>query len=88
MSRTGNKPIEIPSDVTVSLDGNKATVKGPKGELTQSFDEEMTIKVEDNQVTVTRPSDSKKHRSIHGTTRSLLSNMIEGVSKGCEKSLE
>ena len=67
---------------------NKATVKGPKGELTQSFDEEMTIKVEDNQVTVTRPSDSKKHRSIHGTTRSLLSNMIEGVSKGFEKSLE
>lgn len=88
MSRIGNKPIEIPSGVTVAKDGNKVTVKGPKGELTNTFHAEMIINIEDNTITVSRPSDAKDHRSMHGTTRSLLANMVEGVSKGFEKSLE
>lgn len=88
MSRIGKKPIEIPSGVTVTINGNTVTVKGPKGELTQSFNPDMDIKLEDNVLTVTRPSDSKEHRSLHGTTRSLLFNMVEGVSKGFEKTLE
>jgi large subunit ribosomal protein L6 len=88
MSRVGKKPIEIPSGVTVTVNGNTVTVKGPKGELTRTFHPDMTIKVEDNVITVTRPSDEKRHRALHGTTRSLLANMIEGVSKGYEKALE
>ncbi len=88
MSRIGKKPIEIPSGVTVTINGNTVTVKGPKGELTQSFNPDMDIKLEDNVLTVARPSDSKEHRSLHGTTRSLLFNMVEGVSKGFEKTLE
>ncbi len=88
MSRIGNKPIEIPSGVTVTIDNNTVTVKGPKGELTRTFHPDLTITQEENVITVTRPSDSKEHRMIHGTTRSLLANMIEGVSKGFEKSLE
>ncbi|MBB3870047.1 50S ribosomal protein L6 [Geobacillus sp. NFOSA3] len=88
MSRVGKKPIEIPSGVTVTVNGNTVTVKGPKGELTRTFHPDMTIKVEDNVITVTRPSDEKRHRALHGTTRSLLANMVEGVSKGYEKTLE
>ncbi|WP_033827274.1 50S ribosomal protein L6 [Bacillus andreraoultii] len=88
MSRIGKKPIEIPAGVTVTINDNNVTVKGPKGELTRKFNKELTISVEDNVLTVTRPSDSKEHRTIHGTTRALLSNMVEGVSKGFEKSLE
>lgn len=88
MSRIGNKPVEIPQGVTVTINGNVVTVKGPKGELTRSFNPEMEIKVEENTLTVARPSDSKEHRAIHGTTRSLIANMVEGVSKGFEKSLE
>ncbi|MFS0644918.1 50S ribosomal protein L6 [Siminovitchia sp. 179-K 8D1 HS] len=88
MSRIGKKPIEIPSGVTVTKDGNTVTVKGPKGELKNTFHQEMIINVEDNTITVVRPSDAKEHRSMHGTTRSLLANMVEGVSKGFEKSLE
>ena len=88
MSRIGNKPIEIPSGVTVTIDNNTVTVKGPKGELTRTFHPDLTITQEEKVITVTRPSDSKEHRMIHGTTRSLLANMIEGVSKGFEKSLE
>nr|WP_144924481.1 50S ribosomal protein L6 [Paenibacillus bovis] len=88
MSRIGKKPIEIPAGVTVTQNGNTVTVKGPKGELTNSFNAEMAINIEDNLITVTRPSDAKEHRSLHGTTRSLISNMVEGVSKGFEKSLE
>jgi large subunit ribosomal protein L6 len=88
MSRVGKKPIEIPSGVTVTVNGNTVTVKGPKGELTRTFHPDMTIKVEDNVITVTRPSDEKRHRALHGTTRSLLANMVEGVSKGYEKALE
>ncbi|MEN0647594.1 50S ribosomal protein L6 [Caldifermentibacillus hisashii] len=88
MSRIGKKPIEVPAGVTVTLNGNKVTVKGPKGELSREFNKDITITVEDNVVTVTRPSDSKEHRTVHGTTRAILANMVEGVSKGFEKSLE
>lgn len=88
MSRIGKKPIEIPAGVNVTLDGNKVTVKGPKGELTREFNKDLTISVEENVLTVTRPSDSKEHRTLHGTTRAILANMVEGVSKGFEKSLE
>lgn len=88
MSRIGNKPIEIPKDVTVTVNGNSVTVKGPKGELSKEFNNDMNIQMEENQLTVTRPSDSKEHRALHGTTRSLIANMIEDVSKGFEKSLE
>lgn len=88
MSRIGKKPIEIPSGVTVTAKNNVVTVKGPKGELTRTFSSDMGIHIEDNTVTVTRPSEAKEHRALHGTTRSLISNMVEGVSKGFEKSLE
>ncbi|WP_438313545.1 50S ribosomal protein L6 [Sporosarcina sp. FA9] len=89
MSRIGKKPIEVPADVTVTIaDGNVVTVKGPKGELTSSFNTDIKIEREDNVITLIRASESKEHRSMHGTTRSLLDNMVTGVSKGFEKSLE
>lgn len=88
MSRVGKKPIEIPTGVTVTLNGNVVTVKGPKGELTRTFNPDIEIKVEENIINVSRPSESKEHRALHGTTRALLSNMVEGVSKGFEKALE
>jgi large subunit ribosomal protein L6 len=88
MSRIGKKPIEIPAGVTVTVNGSEVTVKGPKGELSRSFSPDLTIVVEENVVTVTRPSDEKTHRSLHGTTRALISNMVEGVSTGFVKSLE
>jgi len=88
MSRIGKKPIEIPTGVTITINGDVVTVKGPKGELTRSFNSDIEIKVEENVINLSRPSESKEHRSIHGTSRSLLANMVEGVSKGFEKSLE
>ena len=88
MSRVGRKPVEIPAGVTVTLNGNTVTVKGPKGELTRTFHSDIEIKVEDNNVVVNRPSDAKLHRSLHGTTRAILANMVEGVSKGFERNLE
>ncbi|KML36694.1 50S ribosomal protein L6 [Cytobacillus firmus] len=88
MSRIGKKPIEIPTGVTVTNDNNTVTVKGPKGELTRSFNQDIEIKVEDNVINVSRPSDAKEHRALHGTTRALLANMVEGVSKGFERGLE
>lgn len=88
MSRIGKKPVEIPSGVTVTINGDTVTVKGPKGELIRSFNPDINITVEDNIIHVTRPSDSKNHRALHGTTRALLANMVDGVSKGFEKSLE
>ena len=88
MSRIGNKVITIPAGVEVNLDDNFATVKGPKGELKQQFDKDMTFNVEGNDITVVRPSDSKRHRTVHGTTRAILANMIEGVSTGFKKELE
>ncbi len=89
MSRVGKKPIEVPADVTVTIgQNNDVTVKGPKGELTRTFNADIKIELEGNVVTLTRPSESKDHRTIHGTTRALLANMVEGVSKGFERSLE
>lgn len=89
MSRVGKKPIEIPAGVTVTIAAdNNVIVKGPKGELTRSFNPEITITQEENVITLSRPSDSKEHRTIHGTTRAVLANMVEGVSKGFERGLE
>ncbi|MCT2536587.1 50S ribosomal protein L6 [Aquibacillus koreensis] len=88
MSRIGKSILEIPEGVEIKLDGNTVTVKGPKGELTRKFHDDMTIKIEDNVLTVERPSDNKEHRALHGTTRSLIGNMVEGVHKGYEKTLE
>jgi len=81
-------PIDVPSGVTVNIAGESVTVKGPKGELSRSLPTEMLINLEGSTLTVTRPSESKKHRAFHGLTRSLLANMVEGVSKGFEKTLE
>jgi len=88
MSRIGLKTIELPEGVEVKIDGNDVTVKGPKGELTRTLHGDMVIKVEDNTVNVERPNDLKATRSLHGTTRSLIANMVDGVSKGFEKKLE
>ena len=89
MSRIGRKPITVPAGVTVTLgDGNKLTVKGPLGTLEQSFNERMTIKVEGNVITVTRPTDEQEDRAIHGLTRTLINNMVVGVSEGYSKTLE
>ncbi|AST94058.1 50S ribosomal protein L6 [Sutcliffiella cohnii] len=88
MSRVGKKLIELPSGVTITNNNNTVTVKGPKGELTRTFSEDMVINVEENVITVTRPTDNKEHRALHGTTRALLANMVEGVSKGFERGLE
>ncbi|MGG1678320.1 50S ribosomal protein L6 [Neobacillus sp. NRS-1170] len=88
MSRVGKKPIEIPAGVTVTLNNNTVTVKGPKGELTRTFNPEIAITVEENIVTVARPSDVKEIRALHGTTRAVIANMVEGVSKGFERGLE
>ena len=88
MSRIGDKVITVPAGVEVSIVDNFATVKGPKGELKQQFDKDMTFNIEGNEITVVRPSDSKRHRTVHGTTRAILANMIEGVSAGFKKELE
>lgn len=89
MSRIGKRPIEVPENVTVTItDDNHVTVKGPKGELTNTFNADIKIEQEGNVITLTRPTESKEHRSIHGTTRSLLDNMVTGVSKGFERTLE
>lgn len=89
MSRVGKKPIEVPADVTVTIgDNNVVTVKGPKGELTRTFNKDITIVLEDNVVTLSRPSETKDHRTIHGTTRALLANMVLGTSQGFERTLE
>ena len=88
MSRIGRMPIPVPSGVKVTIDGNTVTVAGPKGELSRSLPTDMLINLEGDTLTVSRPSDSKKHRAYHGLTRSLLSNMVVGVSKGFEKALD
>jgi large subunit ribosomal protein L6 len=89
MSRIGKAPVAVPNGVTVTLkDGNVISVKGPKGELTRSLPAAMTVKQENGQVTVTRPSDEDAHKSLHGLTRTLISNMVEGVTKGFSKNLE
>ncbi|MGX7079151.1 50S ribosomal protein L6 [Gemella parahaemolysans] len=88
MSRIGNKVITVPAGVEVNIVDNFATVKGPKGELKQQFDKDMTFNIEGSEITVVRPSDSKRHRTVHGTTRAILANMVEGVSAGFKKELE
>ena len=89
MSRIGKKPVIIPANVTVNVaEGNVVTVKGPKGELTNTFNTDMIIKVEGNVLTVSRPSDEANHRALHGLTRTLIANMVEGVEKGFSKELE
>ena len=87
MSRIGRMPVEIPAGVTVTVNGNEVTVKGPKGTLTQTFSERMTVAVEGNQVLVTRPTDEKEDKSLHGLTRALVQNMVTGVSTGYKKIL-
>ncbi len=88
MSRIGKLPIVVPAGVDVNVDGSTVTVKGPKGTLTGTFNSNMTIVLADGAVTVTRPNDQKENRSLHGLTRTLIANMIEGVSKGFSKELE
>lgn len=88
MSRIGRKPITVPSGVDVTLDNSVITVKGPKGTLTRELHKDIKVSVEDNQILVERPSDNKLHRSLHGTTRSVVSNMVSGVTEGFSKSLE
>ena len=88
MSRIGLKLIEIPEGVEIKVDGSTVSVKGPKGELSQDVSEYMGINIEDNIVTIERKSEDKETRSLHGTTRSLINNMVEGVSKGFQKELE
>ena len=88
MSRIGKKPITIPAGVEVKIDGNNVTVKGAKGELNYTHNADITVAVEGNEVIVTRPSDDKEHRSLHGLTRTLIANMITGVSEGYSKTLE
>ena len=88
MSRIGRKPIEIPAGVEVTIDGQTVTVKGPKGTLTNTFHPDIAIAKEGNEVIVTRPSDDKAHRSLHGLTRTLIHNMVLGVTEGFSKELE
>ena len=89
MSRIGKKPVIIPANVTVNVaEGNTVTVKGPKGELTHTFHPDMILKVEGNVLTVERPDEEHLHKSLHGLTRTLINNMVEGVDKGFKKELD
>ena len=88
MSRIGKQPVSIPAGVTVDVKGNVVHVKGPKGELTQEMHKDMQIALEDGHVVVRRPSEDKLHKSLHGLTRTLIANMVEGVEKGYSKELE
>ena len=88
MSRIGRMPIPVPEGVTVEIDGSRVTVKGPKGTLERDFNPAMVIDWEDSTLVVRRPTDQRRHRELHGLTRSLLNNMVVGVSEGYEKKLE
>lgn len=88
MSRIGKAPIEIPAGVTVQVKENVVTVKGPKGELVQEVNPDITVKVEDNHIVLTRPSDDREHRAQHGLYRALIHNMVVGVSEGYKKEME
>lgn len=88
MSRIGRKPINIPAGVEVKLNGSEVSVKGPKGTLTQSFNPNMAIALEGSEITVTRPNDNKENRSLHGLTRTLIHNMVVGVTEGFKKELD
>ncbi len=88
MSRIGRKPIDVPSGVDIAIKPESVTVKGPKGELSERIHRDMTVAVEDNVLTVSRPTDRGEHRALHGLTRSLVANMVEGVTNGYAKNLE
>lgn len=88
MSRVGKLPIKVPKGVTVDIDGNEVTVKGPKGELRRSFDPAMSVTMKEDILTVTPPADLPRYGAVHGLTRALLANMVQGVSQGFEKALE
>jgi large subunit ribosomal protein L6 len=88
MSRVGSNPITLPKGVEVKIDGPSVTVKGPKGELSWTFDPDVIFKQEDGRILVQRPSDQQRHRAIHGLSRTLLANMVQGVSEGFSKTLE
>lgn len=88
MSRIGKQPVPVPSGVEVKIDGTTVSVKGPKGELTQTFSDLLTISLEDGSVVVTRPDETREARSLHGLTRTLIANMVTGVSEGYSKNLE
>jgi large subunit ribosomal protein L6 len=88
MSRIGRLPIAVPAGVTVNIKENQVMVKGPKGEISQTFVPAMAIKLENSQLVVQRPDDSKENRALHGLTRALLNNMVTGVTKGWDKTLE
>jgi large subunit ribosomal protein L6 len=88
MSRIGKKPVTLPKGVAVDIQGNTVAVKGPKGELRRTLHAEMQVSLTDGQVTVARPSDEKRHKALHGLSRTLVQNMVDGVSKGFSKTLE
>jgi len=88
MSRIGKNPIDVPDGVTIKLDGNKVTVKGPRGELSRTIPADMMVAQDDGKITVTRPSDEARHKSLHGLSRTLIANMVEGVTKGFVKQLD
>ena len=88
MSRIGKQPIPVPAGVDVTIEGSTVTTKGPKGTLSQSFDPDMQITLEEGSIWVRRPSDDRRHRSLHGLTRTLVSNMVVGVSDGFRKDME
>ena len=88
MSRIGKKPITIPAGVDVKINGSEVTVKGPKGELKNTFNPDINIAIEGTEIIVTRPTDEKEHRSLHGLTRTLIANMVEGVTNGYTKEVE
>ncbi len=88
MSRIGKMPIPIPQGVQVNIEGSRVTVRGPKGELTRTFHPDMKVTEQDGQLVVTRPTDQRHHRALHGLTRALLANMVTGVSQGFQKVLQ
>ena len=88
MSRIGKKPVAVPSGVTATVAGQKVTIKGPKGELVRRLHPDMAVAVSGDEVTVARPSDENRHKALHGLTRTLVQNMVDGVSKGYQKTLE
>ena len=88
MSRIGKKPVGVPQGVTVLVEGNTVTVRGPKGELRRTLHPEMRVALADGQVSVSRPSEDKRHKALHGLTRTLVQNMVDGVSKGFSRTLE
>ncbi|GJG85008.1 50S ribosomal protein L6 [Gemmatimonadetes bacterium T265] len=88
MSRIGKMPVSMPNGVTVSQQGNRITVKGPRGELSRTLPQVITVSQEEGRLVVTRPSEDPQHKALHGLTRSLVNNMVEGVTKGFQKTLE